>query len=226
MSPSVFCEERAGRQPAGRLEAQSRPDTKALRSLNPHNPNPDSLLNGTSVAVCPGLLCWRVARRAVACGEAHAAGATEAGERGQKSSKTLNMAVGGDRPAGERAAVWLRELQNHTSGAEAHVDLIGLMPGINPRPTARRRFPAACEGPWGIDGLLTEVNPRPTARRRFPAAGERPRGFDGPCTGDKSPAYRSNECFYCVRRTHRVLRRNFHADCRPPGPESSRKAAD
>jgi hypothetical protein len=40
MSPSVFCEERAGRQPAGRTGILSRPDAKALRSLIPRNPIP------------------------------------------------------------------------------------------------------------------------------------------------------------------------------------------
>ncbi|MGO9317575.1 MAG: class I SAM-dependent rRNA methyltransferase [Terracidiphilus sp.] len=35
--------------------------------------------------------------------------------------------------------------EKHTSGAEAPVDTIAIMPGINPRPTARTSFSAACE---------------------------------------------------------------------------------
>jgi hypothetical protein len=35
--------------------------------------------------------------------------------------------------------------EKHTSGAKARMDFIGLMPGINPRPTARLSFSAACE---------------------------------------------------------------------------------
>jgi hypothetical protein len=34
--------------------------------------------------------------------------------------------------------------EKHASGAKARVDSIGLMPGINPRPTARLSFSAAC----------------------------------------------------------------------------------
>jgi hypothetical protein len=37
------------------------------------------------------------------------------------------------------------KLENHTAGAEAHIDLIGFMPGINPRPTTRTSFSAACK---------------------------------------------------------------------------------
>src|SRR5271170_4435653 len=33
----------------------------------------------------------------------------------------------------------------HTSGAEAHGDSLAFVPGINPRPTARTSFSAACE---------------------------------------------------------------------------------
>jgi hypothetical protein len=43
---------------------------------------------------------------------------------------------------------WLREKarfqakcpEKHTAGAKALIDFIGLMPGINPRPTARQGF--------------------------------------------------------------------------------------
>jgi len=34
--------------------------------------------------------------------------------------------------------------EKHTSGPKGPIDFVGFMPGINPRPTARRSFPAAC----------------------------------------------------------------------------------
>ena len=40
--------------------------------------------------------------------------------------------------------------REHTSGAKAHVDLIDFVPGINPRPTARVRFSAACKTPCSL----------------------------------------------------------------------------
>jgi tRNA (guanine37-N1)-methyltransferase len=48
--------------------------------------------------------------------------------------------------------------EGHTSGAEAQVDFGGLMPGINPWPTARRSFSAASEA--------LAYQPRPTAPAR------------------------------------------------------------
>jgi hypothetical protein len=47
--------------------------------------------------------------------------------------------------AAEKGLVLGETRQKHTSGAEALVDLIGFMPGINPRPTARTSFSASCE---------------------------------------------------------------------------------
>jgi hypothetical protein len=35
--------------------------------------------------------------------------------------------------------------EKRTSGAKALIDLIGFVPGMNPRPTARTSFSAACE---------------------------------------------------------------------------------
>jgi hypothetical protein len=35
--------------------------------------------------------------------------------------------------------------ERHTAGAKAQVHSIGLLPGINPRPTARLSFSAACK---------------------------------------------------------------------------------
>ncbi|MGA2349035.1 MAG: hypothetical protein ABSF70_01265 [Terracidiphilus sp.] len=56
----------------------------------------------------------------------------------------------------------------HTSGAKAPADFIGLMPGINPRPTARPRFSAASEAYRGLrcacPGLLSIL---PTGERNW-----------------------------------------------------------
>jgi hypothetical protein len=52
-------------------------------------------------------------------GENHPSGAKEAAEKGCFSGKMP---------------------EKHASGAKARVDSIGLMPGINPRPTARQEF--------------------------------------------------------------------------------------
>ena len=38
-----------------------------------------------------------------------------------------------------------RASEEHTSGAKARFDLVGFVPGINPRPTARMSFSAACK---------------------------------------------------------------------------------
>jgi hypothetical protein len=37
--------------------------------------------------------------------------------------------------------------RKHTSAAKADIDLIGFMPGINPRPTSRTSFSTACLTP-------------------------------------------------------------------------------
>jgi len=45
----------------------------------------------------------------------------------------------------KKAMSFGEEIEKHPSGAEAHIDLIGFMPGMNPRPTARTSFSAACK---------------------------------------------------------------------------------
>jgi len=46
--------------------------------------------------------------------------------------------------AAEKHQLWSKEPEKHTSGAKAPIDSIGFIPGINPRPTARMSFSAAC----------------------------------------------------------------------------------
>ena len=40
--------------------------------------------------------------------------------------------------------------ERRTSGAKAHIDSIGFLPGINPRPTARMSFSADCGAPFNF----------------------------------------------------------------------------
>ena len=51
----------------------------------------------------------------------------------------------GAKQAAEKGHISGENFEKHTSGAEAHVDFIDFMPGINPRPTARIGFSAACK---------------------------------------------------------------------------------
>jgi hypothetical protein len=57
--------------------------------------------------------------------------------------------------------VILREKpETHTSGAEARVDFIGFIPGINPRPTTLMSFSGVCEAltySYGIYGTAEVV---------------------------------------------------------------------
>jgi len=45
----------------------------------------------------------------------------------------------------EKGWIWDGNGEKHTSAAEADIDSIGIVPGINPRPTARLSFSAACK---------------------------------------------------------------------------------
>jgi hypothetical protein len=58
--------------------------------------------------------------------------------------------LAGAQQAAGKGQISGEKLEKHTSGAEAHIDFIGFMPGTNPRPTARI--------------------PRPTVRMGFSAA--------------------------------------------------------
>ena len=72
----------------------------------------------------------------------------------------------GAKQAAEKGHVFGVEIEEHTSGAEAHIDLIGFMPGINPRPTARTSFSAARKAPFLSFNLAygtTEVEPLHTS---------------------------------------------------------------
>ena len=70
-------------------------------------------------------------------------------------------AVAGTEQGAEKLWIWGVNSEKHTSVAEAGIDSIELVPGINPRPTARMSFSAACEArtlqaeaaPWEICGF-------------------------------------------------------------------------
>jgi tRNA (guanine-N1)-methyltransferase len=60
--------------------------------------------------------------------------------------------------------------EKHTSGAKAPIDSIGFMPGINPRPTARLSFSAACKARTDIAGF--DVGAKSPTYRPCAASGE------------------------------------------------------
>jgi hypothetical protein len=62
-----------------------------------------------------------------------------------KKTKVVRRKAG-PKQAAEKGCFSGETPEKHASGAKARVDSIGLMPGINPRPTARLGFSAACEG--------------------------------------------------------------------------------
>jgi hypothetical protein len=69
----------------------------------------------------------------------------------------IDGGLAGAQQAAEKGQISGEKLEKHTSGAEAHIDFIGFMPGINPRPTVRIPRP-------------TVRIPRPTVRMGFSAA--------------------------------------------------------
>ena len=61
--------------------------------------------------------------------------------------RVKGMGLGRDKEVAEKLDFSGEICRKHTSGAEAHADLIGFMPGINPRPTARMSFSSTCKAP-------------------------------------------------------------------------------
>jgi hypothetical protein len=70
----------------------------------------------------------------------------------------------GAKQAAEKGRISGEELEKHTSRAEAHIDFIGFMPGINPRPTARMVFPQHVK-PSTLFGLSARLNSCPVTKR-------------------------------------------------------------
>jgi hypothetical protein len=82
----------------------------------------------------------------------------------KKSERKANLAK--DESAGAKQAaekdLFLAEMpENRTSGAKAHDDCIALMSGINPGPTARTSFSAACKARLILLALSARLKPCP-----------------------------------------------------------------
>jgi hypothetical protein len=60
--------------------------------------------------------------------------------------------------------------EKRTAGAEALIDLIGFVPGMNPRPTARTSFSAACSAQVFIGSLWARLAAASRALSKHPAS--------------------------------------------------------
>ena len=96
----------------------------------------------------------------------------------KKSERKANLAKDGSAGAKQAAEkdLFLAEMpENRTSGAKAHDDCIALMSGINPGPTARTSFSAACKARLILLALSARLKPCPCYKApwlRFSAACE------------------------------------------------------
>ena len=54
----------------------------------------------------------------------------------------------GAKQAAEKGLILGKTWQEHTSRAEARIDSIDFIPGMNPRPTDRLSFSATCKARW------------------------------------------------------------------------------
>ena len=88
-------------------------------------------------------------------------------------SRALVDALAGPEQAAEKVLISPGKPEKHTSGAEAHVDFMGFMPGINPRPTARMSFSAACEARQLIQTVAARLKSCPITKHNtaLPEAG-------------------------------------------------------
>jgi len=73
------------------------------------------------------------------------AGAELAAEKGQPAVKNFKARPPGAKQAAEKPLIWVKCDEKHPSGAKARIDSVDLMPGMNPWPTARTSFSAACK---------------------------------------------------------------------------------
>jgi hypothetical protein len=63
--------------------------------------------------------------------------------------------------AAEKGLFWVKSGKKHTSGAKARADSVALVPGINPWPTARTSFSAACKADPALGLLSARLKPCP-----------------------------------------------------------------
>ena len=69
------------------------------------------------------------------------------GKESQAGTHKHGDVLNGALQAAEKGQFSGEQPEKRTSGAKAHVDSIGFLPGINPRPTTRMSFSAACLAP-------------------------------------------------------------------------------
>jgi hypothetical protein len=69
----------------------------------------------------------------------------------------------GAKQAAEKGLISGENLGKHTAGAETRFDSIAFMPGMNPRPTARRSFSAACKAQFILLALSARLKSYPDA---------------------------------------------------------------
>jgi hypothetical protein len=63
---------------------------------------------------------------------------------GAKARRLLSI-CGTTKQAAEKGLVLIENREKHASGAKALLILLAFVPGINPRPTGRMSFSAACK---------------------------------------------------------------------------------
>jgi hypothetical protein len=61
-----------------------------------------------------------------------------------QNGRQRKIALEAPAKAAEKGVFWVKNGKKHTSGAKARVDFAAFLPGMNPWPTARRSFSAAC----------------------------------------------------------------------------------
>ena len=106
----------------------------------------------SDLLIWPGY--WAVAERAQMR-------ARQAAEKLVSLKPRWSWGFAGAKQAAEKGRISGENLGKHTAGAEARFDSIAFMPGINPRPTARRSFSAACKARFILLAVSAPVRLRP-----------------------------------------------------------------
>ncbi|MGD0631499.1 MAG: tRNA lysidine(34) synthetase TilS [Terracidiphilus sp.] len=87
-----------------------------------------------------------------------------------REEASADLSSGAEAQAAEKDTVSGGIPEEHTSGAKAHIDLIGFVPGMNPRPTARASFSAGSEAQaYSVDNIYG-LKPVPFAPAPFAPA--------------------------------------------------------
>ena len=75
--------------------------------------------------------------------------------------------VAGAERAAEKGLFPKEKCEKHASGPEGHIHFMPLIPGINPRPTARRSFSAAFEAHDHLAMVTARLKPCPYDKAGF-----------------------------------------------------------